>query len=222
MMAALQIYDRWVSGAGQGITSGLVLLDLSSAFDLVNPDLLIEKLSIYGLDNSFLSWMSDYLRNRKQATLIDHTFSDWLDIQVGVPKGSIHGPMLFIIFTNDLPFYFFCELDMYADDSTLTSCKPIMTDIRQDLIDYCDMVSSWMKDNKQCLNADKKHFMLAGTKQRLQKNNPADRSGVVLDGHAQLESDDRKEKLLGVTFQSDLKWHSHIIDLQRKLKDRIL
>ena len=76
-----------------------------------------------------------------------------------------------------------------------------------------------MKDNKQCLNADKKHFMLAGTKQRLQKNNPADRSGVVLDGHAQLESDDRKEKLLGVTFQSDLKWHSHIIDLQRKLKE---
>ena len=199
----------------------MVLLDLSSAFDLVNPDLLIAKLSIHGLDTSFLEWMSDYLRNRKQATWIDHTFSDWLDIHVGVPQGSILGPLLFIIFTNDLPFFLTCELDMYADDSTITSCKPTMTDIRQDLIDNCDMVSSWIKDNEQCLNADKTHFMLAGTKQRLRKINPIDRSGVVMDGHTLLESEDRKEKLLGVTFQSDLKWHSHIIDLQRKLKDRI-
>ena len=70
--------------------------------------------------------------------------------------------------------------------------------------------------NISCLLEQNKDF------KKKTKNNPVDRSGVVLDGHAQLESDDRKEKLLGVTFQSDLKWHSHIIDLQRKLKDRIL
>ena len=74
MIAVLQMYDRWVRGAGQGNISRLVLLDLSCAFDLVNPDILIEKLSIYGLDNSFLEWMSDYLRNRELAMWIDHTF----------------------------------------------------------------------------------------------------------------------------------------------------
>ena len=121
--AILQMYDRWVRGAGQGNISGIVFLDLSAAFDLVDSKILIEKLKIYGLKEDFISWISCYLSERKQAVWIDHTLSDWLDVSVGVPQGSILGPLLFIIFANDLPYLLSSNLDQYADDSTLSSVK---------------------------------------------------------------------------------------------------
>ena len=217
MTTLLQMYDRCVKGAGKGKYSGLVLLDLSAAFDLVNSDILLEKLKIYGLDDEFLLWMRDYLTDRKQAVWIDHTLSSWLPVNIGVPQGSILGPLLFVIFTNDLPYSLSCDLDMYADDSTLTSCGT-MQEVNLSLNINCDKVSSWMTENEQCLNASKTHFLIAGTNQRLQKINQEDKSQVSMDGHVLVESEDMKETLLGVTIQPDLKWAGHIGQLQKKVK----
>ena len=77
MTSALQMYDRWVRGASEGKMSGIVLLDISAAFDLVNPEILVQKMKVYGLDNDFLEWMVSYLSERKQAVWIDHVLSDW-------------------------------------------------------------------------------------------------------------------------------------------------
>ena len=148
LTAVLQMYDRWVRGAGNGKVSGIVLLDLSAAFDLVSPEILLDKMKLYGIESDLLEWLESYLIERKQAVWIDHTFSDWLDVSSGVPQGSILGPLLFIIFANDLPYILSCELDQYADDSTLTSSKDTVEDINEEIKENCEKVSKWMEDNE--------------------------------------------------------------------------
>ena len=113
--ALLQMYDRWVGAAASGKVSGVVLLDLSAAFDLVEPNILLKKLKIYGLDEDFLSWIESYLTNRKQAVWIDHLLSEFLESNIGVPQGSNLGPLFFLIFYNDLPYSLGCDLDVFAD-----------------------------------------------------------------------------------------------------------
>ena len=86
--ALLQIYDRWIRAANSGKLSGVVMLDLSAAFDLVDPDLMLRKLKIYGFDKDSLSWINSYLHNRFQAVWIDHTMSEFRQCHFGVPQGS--------------------------------------------------------------------------------------------------------------------------------------
>ena len=114
------------------------MLDMSAAFNLVDHQLLVKKLEAYGFDVESQVWISSYLSQRSQQVYIDGALSDVLDVTVGVPQGSILGPLLYIIFTNDLPesvhnhlakngtfFNTKCKqcggICCYADDSTYTS-----------------------------------------------------------------------------------------------------
>ena len=87
MTALICMYDKWVKAASEGNVSGVVLADLSAAFDLVPPDLLVKKLKIYGLKDEVISWLNSYLTNRYQMVWIDHTCSDLLENSTGVPQG---------------------------------------------------------------------------------------------------------------------------------------
>ena len=217
--ALLQMYDRWVQAASQGQVSGAVLLDLSAAFDLVPPDILVKKLKIYGLEDNFLSWIDSYLTERYQGVWIDHVLSDFLLCEVGVPQGSILGPLLFMLYVNDLPFVISCSIDQYADDSTLHATGKTVNDINSSLDTNCKLVSNWMAENMLQLNAAKTHVLTLGTKERLAL--PGNRVTVAMDDVLLEENPQHREVLLGITINADLKWHGQIEVLQSKLKARL-
>ena len=99
-----------------------IFLDLSKAFDTIDHSILLNKLTYYGLERSSLNLLKSYLKNRSEYVEFENAKSDILSINIGVPQGSVLGPLLFIIYINDLPKASkMFHIIMYADDTTLFS-----------------------------------------------------------------------------------------------------
>ena len=218
--ALLTMYDRWVKAAVAGQVSGAVLLDLSAAFDLVDPDLLVTKLRIYGLDEDFLDWIYSYLTCRYQAVWLDHVLSDFLMCEVGVPQGSNLGPLFFLVFFNDLPHLLDNAVDNYADDTTITATAKTVPEIGNKLTADCKKVSEWMRSNKLKLNPDKTHIMTLGTAERLRIL--PETIQVTMDNIILEEDLQKSELLLGCQIEANLKWKKQIQSLLEKLRKRIV
>ena len=138
-------------------------MDLSKAFDCVNHGLLIAKLSAYGLNMDALQLIRSYLSNRQQRVKINSSFSDWKEIKIGVPQGSVLGPLLFNVFVNDI-FWFShrTKICNYADDTTIFACHPDLNTIVTQLEEDSSVLVKWFSDNFLKLNDDKCHLMIFG------------------------------------------------------------
>ena len=100
--ALVEMYDQWIEAFEHDKLSAVVMLDLSAAFDVVDHEILIQKLEIYGFEECYISWFRSYLSGRSQQVYVEGSLSDPLLLEAGVPQGSILGPLLYILFTNDL------------------------------------------------------------------------------------------------------------------------
>ena len=151
----------------KGNFTGMVLLDLQKAFDTVDHTILLNKLKWLGADVLTVQWFRSYLTGRTQVTDIDGTMSEPKGVTCGVPQGSILGPLLFLLYVNDMASAVRCKLLLYADDSALIASGKNVADIESKLSSELEYVSNWLIDNKLSLHLGKTQSILFGTKRRL-------------------------------------------------------
>ena len=131
-------------------------MDLSKAFDCMNHELLLAKLSAYGFKKESIKIIHSYLNNRWQRVKINNLFSQWTEILLGVPQGSVLGPLLFNIYLNDLIWFIENgEVCNYADDTTPYSCNQDLNTLKYNLESDSLNAIEWLKNNYMKLNTDK-------------------------------------------------------------------
>ena len=145
--------------------SALVLIDLSKAFDSVNHDMLLQKLSHVGASPSTILWFRSYLSGRLQSVRIGSTLSSSLPITHGVPQGAILSPLLFCIYMNDLPSVVrSCQLESYVDDSKVLMSFPVkvIDATKIALEEDLRRVATWCSENHLLINPGKTKFLVCG------------------------------------------------------------
>lgn len=201
IQAVARIVEDIVTGLEKGEHIGLTLCDLSKAFDCVSHELLIRKLSKYGIRGPPLDLLQSYLNDRTQCVSVNGKMSDLCEVVSGVPQGSVLGPLLFIVYINDLFCYLFPERGIcYADDTSLLSAANSLDDLTFGMSRIVNLAEIWFTHNSLRLNVDKT--------QRIIFTNKA--GSVVGDCNENV-------KILGLTLDNNLNWKSHILILKTKL-----
>ena len=221
--ALIRLTDQILMNMDNDNVTGLVLIDFRKAFDVIDHELLLKKLSIYGATPSSVAWFKSYLSERKQFISLGKTTSEQLTVKQGVPQGSILGPVLFLLFVNDMPLHVQkSTIDVYADDTTLSSSSNWKTiqSLNQALsLDLCK-VERWASENKMYMNMQKTKALLV-TGKRLRKR-------IVQDsGKLEVKTDNAEivnvenHKLLGMIIDEDLTYEAHVDGLCNKLSKRL-
>ena len=214
--ALLDVTDHILNSMNNGMVTASIFLDLKKAFDTVDHDILIKKLKLYGVDGSTLKWFKSYLSKRIQSVCVNSTMSDFKNIDIGIPQGSILGPLLFIIYVNSLPNSVNCKCVMYADDTTLLISSSDPDTLQKELDLQLNNIINWFRLNKLTLNIKKTKLMLFGTKQNLTK---FDDIKLNYDSE-EIERVD-KFKYLGVILDPTLSWDDHVQFLSNNVSKRI-
>ena len=213
--ALIQMCDNWFANMDKGLLTGVVFIDIRKAFDAVNHSILLDKLKRYGLSEVEITWFNSYLTNRKQQCLVNGHLSEPKEIICGVPQGSILGPLLFLIYINDLPN---CLTNttpcMFADDMQVYVSAPDMSC----LVDYINpdlaRINDWLNVNKLRSHKAKTKHIVIGSSYNLKNKAPNEQNDIIMD-NCQV-SRVEKHKCLGVQIDEKLSFDSHIDGICKK------
>ena len=217
--ALTHMIDSWLEALDHGQMVGLVLVDFNKAFDLVDHKILLRKLEMYGINNETLQWFTSYLTERRQQVKVNNSQSSFKPVTCGVPQGSILGPLLFLLFINDLPLYtIHVFTDLYADDTTLYFVHSSQEVIEQNLQIALNELQTWCKNNGMVLNSAKTKVMFVTTSQKRQR---------LIDDNLKLFYNNdalhtiTNDKILGVFVDNNLTWSEHVKHVTKKIASNI-
>lgn len=207
------IYHAFCQALDEGKEVRAVFCDISKAFDRVWHRGLLYKLENNGISGNLLTWFSDYLTGRKQRVALSGTFSNTLPIMAGVPQGSILGPLLFIVFINDIVDSIHSAIRLFADDTSLYIIidNPISAaeQLNSDLIKINDWANTWLVT----FNPNKTETLLISRKINKPIHPPLYMNDVPIE-------EVHSHKHLGITFSDDGTWHEHIDRIKEKVWKR--
>ena len=196
----------------QGRCTIASFIDLSKAFDCLQYDKLFTKMRYIEFNDNTVKWFQDYFLNRQQVVDVDSTVSDQQPMQLGVPQGSILGPILFLIYVNDINN---CdntaEFVKFADDTTIITIGASLEDKMNASL---NRVTKWFLCNKLNLNPSKTRYMIF--------NSNTNRTDLIRIADETLErvwdsGQEKYFKLVGIHIDENLKWQHHIKKIANKI-----
>ena len=208
--AALELIESISTAVDNKKHCAGVFIDLKKAFDTVNHDLLVKKLFFYGIRGTANAWLNNYLTNRNQYVIADDHSSGMRLITCGVPQGSVLGPVLFLLYINDI-----CNVSnllkfvLFADDTNIFCSSTSLHDLQDTINRELDKLFVWFSVNRLSLNLGKTNYMLF-------RSRPPDNelalkiNNVVLPRVA-------ATKFLGIIIDDKLSWKPHIQSVKSKL-----
>ena len=207
----LRLIEDWRYCLDQSKLVGIILMDLSKAFDCIPHDLLIAKLNAYVVDSSALTYIYSYLKERKQAVRINETYSTYMDIVSGVPQGSILGPILFNVFINDL-FLFIenAKIHNYADDNAIQHEASSLDDLIRVLENESNTAVDWLSLNEMIVNPKRFQLLISA------KSNTKRFIGTPINIKGKTIYSTDSIKFLGINIDNELKFNEHIGSLCKK------
>ncbi|CAB4002465.1 Hypothetical predicted protein [Paramuricea clavata] len=212
----LQVIDEIGRSLDCAEQTDIIYLDFAKAFDKVNHSLLLDKISGFGIDGNLLKWFGNYLSDRRQQVTIPGSTSGVLPVLSGVPQGSILGPLLFLMFINDLPDSVMENSDakmvLFADDSKIYKTIRTTSDC-MDLQTSIDRTSIWSCENKMLLNSKK--CTIVSVNRKTQPTTFSYTLGGLPLGKTNCEKD------LGVLIKSDLKWDAHVLSIPKRANNAL-
>lgn len=222
--AGLELIDNVIHKLDRRQLPISFFLDLSKAFDTLDHTILLHKLYYYGVDGVALEWFKNYLSNRKQFVQINDVTSSQLVISTGVPQGSILGPLLFLIYINDInnvSRHFHPIL--YADDTTLISTlcvfgnKESANELTGGINQELNRIQTWLSANKLSLNTNKTKYMIFHSVNYPEVNLPK----LNLQIKGQPIEKVKNFDFLGLTISDTLRWQAHASKIANKISKSV-
>lgn len=214
--ATVELVDKILNALDKGEVVTGIFLDLAKAFDTVDHKILVKKLEIAGIRGTALNLFQNYLTDRMQCVFINGSYSSMRRVLCGVPQGSVLGPLLFLIYVNDLgALNLNCFPNLFADDTAMFYYNAdVSVNInagQQDL----DVLQEYFRLNKLTLNVDKTKFINILSKSKILPPYPQLKfNGIPLGEVSEF-------KYLGIIFDKHLTWNSHIMKIRNTIACRV-